>query len=83
MADVHHTPGPWKQGRMSPLKIVAKNGRIIAELIDPRDVPLVLSAPLLLAEAQNVVAGLRSMAIRPSHYIGLSAAIAAAIRSTS
>ncbi len=86
-----HTPGPWtvdpktlaiyapdRHGHAAAVR-VAECGRTLlpAAEIAANAAP-VAAAPDLLAESQRLLARLQEMAIHPSHYAGLAAAIARA-----
>lgn len=53
-----HTPGPWAPSRSTPCAIVAPSGQIIADVGHPRDVPILMAAPELLACLQQLIDGM-------------------------
>lgn len=55
-----------------------ETGKNIAVAYDPKHTNLIAAAPELLAEGKALLQALREIAIHPSHYSGLSAAIAKA-----
>ena len=83
-----HTPGPWTamvtdtMGDTPALWDIVQrsSGGTVAEIQshNPDDAALVAAAPDLLAESRRLLARLQEMAIHPSHYAGLAAAIARA-----
>ena len=83
-----HTPGPWTSmvtdtmGDTPALWDIVQrsSGGTVAEIQshNPDDAALVAAAPDLLAESRRLLARLQEMAIHPSHYAGLAAAIARA-----
>ena len=85
---MHHTPGPWTamvtdtMGDTPALWDIVQrsSGGTVAEIQshNPDDAALVAAAPDLLAESRRLLARLQEMAIHPSHYAGLAAAIARA-----
>ena len=86
-----HTPGPWtvdpktlavyapdRHGHAAAVR-VAECGRTLLPADEIRaNAALVAAAPDLLAESRRLLARLQEMAIHPSHYAGLAAAIARA-----
>ena len=85
-----HSTGPWTamvtdnlalDGTPALWDIVQRSsGGTVAEIQshNPDDAALVAAAPDLLAESRRLLARLQEMAIHPSHYAGLAAAIARA-----
>lgn len=79
-----HTPGPWTC-KVSPhdsrvVLIDSKTHGAIGELVyadtrKPADARLIAAAPELLAESAALIEALKGMAIHPSHYAALEAAI--------
>ena len=86
-----HTPGPWtvdpktlavyapdRHGHAAAVR-VAECGRTLLPTAEiAANAALVAAAPDLLAESRRLLARLQEMAIHPSHYAGLAAAIARA-----
>ena len=83
-----HSTGPWTamvtdtMGDTPALWDIVQrsSGGTVAEIQshNPDDAALVAAAPDLLAESRRLLARLQEMAIHPSHYAGLAAAIARA-----
>lgn len=85
-----HTPGPWLFSPVNDcaIAIVEDDGTSIFDITGglhttgqsalAANTALVAAAPDLLAESQRLLARLQEMAIHPSHYAGLAAAIARA-----
>ena len=83
-----HSTGPWTamvtdtMGDTPALWDIVQrsSGGTVAEIQshDSDDAALVAAAPDLLAESRRLLARLQEMAIHPSHYAGLAAAIARA-----
>ena len=83
-----HSTGPWTamvtdtMGDTPALWDIVQrsSGGTVAEIQshNPDDAALVTAAPDLLAESRRLLARLQEMAIHPSHYAGLAAAIARA-----
>lgn len=58
-----HTPGPWFRGRQSEngwhtVRVAdtgCTNGRVVAEVLEPEDCPLIAAAPDMLAACESML----------------------------
>jgi hypothetical protein len=58
-----HTPGPWRVGSVSDVVVAEADedvvpyygGSLVAESVAPRDIPLIVAAPELLAACKTVL----------------------------